>query len=149
MSPSACLLRHLGQVQYLEWTASSPHESGWSGTGTGSVVVQTGPAGRLLLRETGLWQPQFGAQIRFRSGYSWFIIGPERVGLEHLRWGPDHPVYLLDLVWQGGGLWCSALPHHCREDRYDLKIQIQARKVRLKWTVIGPHKQDYLELRYF
>jgi hypothetical protein len=49
---------------------------------------------------------------RFRNVFRWTLLGPKLVRLEHLRFGPDHPVYLFELAQDANGTWTSNRLHH-------------------------------------
>ncbi len=69
-------------------------------------------------------------------------------GLEHLRFGEDHPVYLFDLALAGEREWRSVSPHLCREDCYSAVLIVGDDNIVLRWSVNGPRKQETIEYVY-
>src|SRR5262249_36772553 len=114
----------------------------------GSVLVESPAETVLTFAETGTWQTRAGRETRFTNAYRWTAAGPDRVRLEHLRFGPEHPVYLFDLTCLGGGVWSSAGPHQGREDCYTAELRLRDRGMQLGWVVSGPKKQEGIDYEY-
>ncbi|HMB91505.1 MAG TPA: hypothetical protein VKP65_11705 [Rhodothermales bacterium] len=87
----------LARVQRLSFVAESALATGWNGAGQGGVRVTAPEASVWLFEETGTWQPDGGPVLPFRNVFRWTKRGAV-IGLEHLRFGPDAPVLLFDLI---------------------------------------------------
>lgn len=86
----------LGSVRDLTFTASSSASTGWTGSGTGTVDVSQPASDVFIYTESGTWAQSGGKQLSFTNVYRWTLLR-ESLRLEHLRFGPDNPVYLFDL----------------------------------------------------
>ncbi len=86
----------LGVVRDLAFNASSSASTGWTGSGTGTVDVAQPSSDILVYTESGTWSPGGGNPLNFTNVYRWTLLS-ETLRLEHLRFGPDNPVYLFDL----------------------------------------------------
>lgn len=141
------LWRLLGDVRCLAFVAASEAATGWNGCGVGTVVVSGAGDGGMTFHEAGTWRPDAGGEIRFRNVYRWTVLG-DRVRLEHLRFGADHPVYLFDLVPGDDGAWRSDSAHVCGEDCYSAGLWVEDGEVVLRWAIDGPRKRERIEYRY-
>jgi hypothetical protein len=91
--------QRLGEVQSLRFVARSNNSTGWNGTGKGDVIVDRIFDNVLTYTERGTWQSDAGLTFGFSNVFRWSLTdGGERIRLEHLRFGADRPVYLLDLA---------------------------------------------------
>lgn len=125
----------------------SKEESGWNGKGTGEVVViKEGNA--LLFNEKGSWQNREGVEMKFSNVFRWTLDRSAGViSLEHLRRGPDHPVFLFHMAPSGNHALSSVDSHLCDGDTYFGQIHLDKYGLRLNWRVIGPKKNE--EIDYF
>lgn len=146
-SPLERLWDRLAGVRHLSFVAQSALATGWNGAGRGEVVVTSPVDAVLLFQETGFWQPEGGRALPFRNVFRWTNPGGG-IRLEHLRYGPDAPVFLFDLVQQADGIWHAADPHPCRNDRYDACLTLQPDGFDLTWTITGPKKQERIVYQY-
>jgi hypothetical protein len=137
----------LRQVRTLSFIARSAGLTGWNGRGSGMVVVESAGEGVITFAESGFWRPEGGRDIRFHNVFRWSKAG-EAIRLEHLRFGADRPVYLFDLAPAADGEWRSVSPHLCSEDCYAAAMRIQEDKIVLRWSVIGPQKNEEIEYVY-
>lgn len=148
MSPLTLLWHRLGHVQTLEFLARSSGQTGWDGQGIGTVTVQADREDVWIYYESGTWQPTLGgADLRFRNTYRWTRL-TDRVRLEHLRFGPENPVLLFDLVPENEGVWKSASGHLCQEDCYTASLLLADDHLLLCWAIVGPRKNESIEYRY-
>src|SRR5437870_4089499 len=72
--------------------------SAWTGSGHGSVVVASPADDVVTFTEAGTWRSDRGSEFRLRNVFRWSAVGSELVRLDHLRFGPDHPVHLFNLA---------------------------------------------------
>jgi hypothetical protein len=138
-------------VQELTFEARSHAipNTGWNGIGKGSVRAEKLDAGVILFHEQGTWTPEVGRQTNFTNVFRWTADNDGCfVRLEHLRFGPDRPVYLFDLVPIDGNVLESSEPHVCREDLYAAKMNFDEQTIRLRWTIDGPKRAETITYTY-
>ena len=138
----------LSRVQNLRFLARSELPTGWNGHGSGTVVVEQPTDDILIFWESGVWQPQGGGEVDFSNIFRWSRLEAAVIRLEHLRYGPEQPVYLFDLTAQSDGEWKSVEPHLCREDVYAARLRYDEPSILMTWTITGPKKQERLEYSY-
>lgn len=136
-------------VDALEFVAKSQASSptGWVGKAVGRVEVQLVDSDRLMFLESGSWSTPEGRTIQFSNTFRWSRDGG-RIQLEHLRFGPDRPVYLFGLVVGGSDELVSDSPHVCSEDLYAATLNLTD-EIRLSWTVTGPAMSESITYRYW
>ena len=141
----------LRMIQKLEFMTQSllGSNSGWSGSGRGSVRVEEIDAGTILFRENGSWASEQGREFAFNNVFRWTLDseGPY-IRLEHLRFGPKKPVYLFDLVSVSESILESTEPHVCRDDLYSARMEYAILAIHLRWTVIGPKTNERIRYTY-
>jgi len=128
----------------------SKEEKGWEGKGKGDVLVVRQSDSVLIFHERGSWKVEQGKDIEFSNIFRWtFDRRACLISLEHLRLGPDHPVFLFHLAPMRHNLLASVESHLCEEDSYLAQIPWDQDCIRLNWRVIGPRKNEELEYCYF
>lgn len=140
----------IASVSRLEFEAkSSRGELGWNGSGKGDVVVET--AGHtVLFTERGRWTPEGGGELTFKNIFRWMLKPDQQwIGLEHLRFGEDHPVFLFDLHVVGEGELEAVEPHMCVNDRYTGRLILKKKGFEMTWQIQGPAKDEQIWYRYF
>jgi hypothetical protein len=74
------------------------------------------------------------------------------MGLEHLRFGEQNPVRLVEIEkndCDGSDLsWVCTSPHMCGKDRYALKLVVKICELNLVWTINGPVKNQISTICY-
>ena len=116
------------------------------GRAEGNVEVKMEADTCMLFIEAGSWDTPDGRSIDFKNTYRWNLDG-NRIRLEHLRFGPDRPVYLFDLVPESDRCMVSAEPHVCSEDLYTATLDC-GEEIGLNWTVVGPKKKETIAYVY-
>jgi len=140
----------LSDVSRLLFNAAtkSKDESGWNGKGKGEVFVLKEGSDILIFNEKGTWQNNRGPEVSFSNAFRWTLDRKAGViSLEHLRRGPDRPVFLFHLAPSGKHSLASIDSHLCGEDTYFGSIHIDRYGLRLNWRVIGLKKNE--ELNYY
>ena len=134
----------------LRFDARTEAATGWEGIGTGKVAVSEPMAGVLVFTEAGTWQPSAAERptIKFNNVFRWSAIG-ELLRLEHLRFGPNAPVLLFDMVPGEDGVWREVSPHQCREDCYTASLTVEDGQVVVAWYIVGPHKRESIQYAYW
>lgn len=126
----------------------SKEEKGWNGKGQGEVNITKEGSNTLVFNEKGTWQGKLGGEVSFSNIFRWTLdrkLG--LISLEHLRRGPDHPVFLFHLAPSGKHSLLSVDAHLCEEDTYLGQIHFNQHPLCLNWRVIGPKKNE--EIDYF
>ncbi len=142
------LWKKLGEVRRLTFNAKSRSKDGWNGKGKGEVVVTREKDSVLLFAERGSWHGKQG-EVCFSNTFRWTL--DQRAGvisLEHLRRGPDHPVFLFHLAPSSSSSLASVDSHLCGSDAYFGKIFYEKQYLRLNWRVIGPRKNEEIDYYY-
>jgi len=132
----------LCSVQGLQFTAKSRNrKSGLNGTGTGTVTVTTIDNSTIIFTEHGKWTTDSGLELVFDNTYRWTLIEDAgTVRLEHLRFGPNRPVFLLDLVPTNNVIYKSVSPHCCGTDSYTAIMEFKNDLIYVRWHIEGPGK---------
>jgi hypothetical protein len=141
--------QRLAEVKSLTFHAKtkSKEQGGWNGQGKGEVTVVKEGDNILLFHEKGSWQGERG-EIDFSNLFRWTLDRSSgMISLEHLRRGPNHPVFLFHLIPSGSHSLASLDSHLCAEDTYFGQIFSDRHGLRLNWRVIGPKKNE--EIDYF
>ena len=133
----------LRDVRAVSFVARCETGTGWAGAGV-IAVSEPGPW-ILVLEESGHVRPHGHRDFQFTNVFRWSRLG-EVLRLEHLRFGPDHPVFLFDLAPGQDGEWREVSPHVCREDFYSASMRVEAGQLVVRWSIRGPRKQ--VSIRY-
>lgn len=139
----------LANIKELTFNAKtkSKEEKGWDGKGKGHVIAEK-KGNVLLFQEKGTWQGKKGDVVNFSNVFRWTLDRNACiVSLEHLRRGPDHPVFLFHLAPSGNLSLTSVDSHICEGDTYFGQLFLEPYSLRLNWRVIGPSKNE--EIDYF
>lgn len=127
----------------------SKEDTGWNGKGEGEVIVAKDGANILIFNEKGTWQDKQGAEVSFSNVFRWTLdrdVGV--ISLEHLRRGPNHPVFLFHLVPSGRQSLSSVDSHLCGGDAYFGQVRFDRYNLRLNWRVIGSKKNEEIDYYY-
>lgn len=121
-------------------------ENGWNRKGGGKVLVSSPSDAQILFHERGSWNEQ---NIGFSNTFRWTLDRlSTMISLEHLRHGPDQPVFLFHLIPSKGGSLISLDSHLCEEDVYLAAVTWNNSRISLNWRVIGPHKNEEMQYTY-
>lgn len=127
----------------------SKEEKGWNGKGCGEVIVTKEEPHSLIFHEKGTWQDKQGIEVCFSNVFRWTLDRQVCViSLEHLRRGPDHPVFLIHLAPSGKNILSSVDSHLCEGDAYFGQVSFDRYGLRLNWRVIGPKKNEEIDYHY-
>jgi Family of unknown function (DUF6314) len=98
----------------------------------------------VIFNENGMWNNKTAAT----NVYRWTFIQDSQIKLEHLRFGENHPVFLVHLALNNNGIWENVQPHICSKDEYFAKLKIDKNIIELKWKISGPAKSTKIICRY-
>lgn len=145
------LMADLRRLQTLSFSAHSAKATGWNGQGQGAVSIEGPSPDVILFRESGHWHPtgrEALPPLQFRNVYRWTLVDDQTVRLEHLRLGPEQPVFLVDLQAAAPHKWNTVEPHQCSADRYALQVLVHADGLEMHWSITGPKKDEHIVYVY-
>jgi hypothetical protein len=99
-----------GNLWYCLENTKGLQFTGPSGAGIGIVTVTSPAEGVLLFVEKGTWKTNLGVALTFFNTFRWTRKGQD-ICLEHLRLGPNHPVFLFVLTPLSENSWESVAGH--------------------------------------
>lgn len=139
----------LTKVSQLTFHAKSRSEEiGWNGKGSGEVIIKREGYNTLVFTEKGSWRGERD-EVSFSNVFRWTLDRNANViSLEHLRRGPDYPVFLFHLAPSGSQTLSSVDSHLCGGDTYFGQIHFDVKSLRLNWRVIGPKKNEEIDYYY-
>jgi hypothetical protein len=141
-------LKHVRELS-LQARTRSKDETGWNGSGNGNVLVTQDSSSILTFHERGTWQVQKAQNMTFSNTFRWSLdLSAGMISLEHLRQGPNNPVFLFHLASTGNQHLASVESHLCAEDVYMAQVAWDRHHIRLFWRVIGPKKNEEMEYYY-
>lgn len=129
--------------------SKSKEDKGWNGKGQGQVTLTKEGYNILIFNEKGSWQDKQGNEVSFSNIFRWTLdrhVGV--ISLEHLRRGPESPVFLFYLAPNGKHSLSSVDSHLCGGDTYFGQIHFDRYSLRLNWRVIGPKKNEEIDYYY-
>lgn len=139
----------LPKVTQLTFHAKTREDTSFNGRGKGEVTVVKQDHNTCLFNEKGSWRNRTGEEMSFTNVFRWTLdrmVG--MVSLEHLRRGPDHPVFLVHLAPTSRHTLSSVDSHLCEEDTYFGQMHFDRHSLRLSWRVIGPKKNEEFDYYY-
>lgn len=141
---------NLKKINHLFFLASSKRNGALSSQ-AGEAQVEMIPLNphTLVSQEKGSWIQNQVPGIAFNNSFRWTLdLGEERIGLEHLRYGSDHPVFLFYLAPSSPFTLEAANEHVCAADIYLGKIEWSDELIEFHWRIVGPLKNDQLTYQY-
>jgi hypothetical protein len=136
-------------ITQLTFQARTKEKTGWSGKGQGKVITTKLGDNGLLFTEKGIWQDKQATEMHFSNTFRWTLDRVARmISLEHLRRGPDYPVFLFNLAPVGTHALASIDAHLCGEDIYCGQVDFDRYSIYLRWRVIGPRKNEEIDYSY-
>lgn len=141
----------LKKVTLLTFNArtKSKEEWGWNGKGRGEVDVTREGDNTLIFNEKGTWQNKQAVEVNFSNVFRWTLDRFAGViSLEHLRRGPENPVFLFHLAPTSKHSLSSVDSHLCEGDTYFGQIHFDRYSLSLNWRVIGTKKNEELDYYY-
>lgn len=130
-----------------KFTVEVTSENKLFATGEGHVNVENETPGIVTWREHGHWDRRLNS-VEFNNVYRWSSLHRQALGLEHLRYGDNQPVQLVELVKNSSRLWVCRCPHKCGQDRYRLSLEIKDDELTMVWQITGPNKNQVSRVCY-
>ncbi len=116
--------------------------------GQGHVVVTKEGANVLIFHEKGTWHSKDGTEVDFSNVFRWTLDRHRAViALEHLRQGPQYPVFLFHLAPFNTQCLVSVDSHLCEGDTYFGQMGADPKSLSLHVRGIGPKKDE--EMNYY
>ncbi len=117
--------------------------------GKAEVVVSSANERNLIFQEKGYWLVDHFPDTAFNNSFRWTLdMNASLITLEHLRYGPAHPVFLFNLAPTKRWILESVDAHLCGEDTYLGNIIWNRDQIKFHWRIIGPRKNDELIYQY-
>ena len=144
------VLNRLRRVRRLRFESRSAAGTGWDGEGKGGVAVGEPAPGVLVFEEQGHWQAAAPGRepTAFRNVFRWSAQPSGALRLEHLRRGPEQPVFLFDMAPTAEGHWREIEAHQCAADRYAATLVCEGPLLQVRWTIAGPRKREAIHYTY-
>lgn len=119
--------------------------------GEGVVSIRDPNSETMTFFEKGKWSSiQNKEQMAFTNILRWRLDPKkEKIYLEHLRMGVDHPIHLLTFTQVEDHLFKSLDPHQCKEDTYFGSVLFDDHYIHLNWRILGPKKNKLMSVVYF
>lgn len=149
--PLAALWKRLTNIKTLTFSAQSrqSNPSGWNGNGSANVKAEVLTPHCLIFHEQGVWTSEEGKTFDFKNSYRW-TWNPTKglITLEHLRRGPDNPVFLFELTPVSETMFETLRPYLCRHDTYLATLTSHGEVIEFKWRILGPRKNEEIHYCY-
>lgn len=135
----------MGSVSHFSINAKA--DSQWQALGKGIVKLRKPDQLTLIWEEAGQWDSTLN-NLEFSNTYRWTRIDHNEIRLEHLRYGEDQPVQLVNVHCQHDDSWMSIEPHLCGQDSYQLDLKTEEKCLILNWQIKGPKKNQFSTICY-
>ena len=140
----------MNQIQYLSFaTKLRKGEEGITQVGKAQVIVSSPDPSTCIFQEKGHWFKEGQPETAFNNSFRWTLsLEHSLITLEHLRYGPSHPVFLFHMTVTSPFVLESVDPHLCAADTYLGNILWNPSQIDFHWRIIGPSKNDELMYHY-
>ena len=115
---------------------------------SGTVLIEASHANEIIFNENLRWENRNSLLLNSRNVYRWKFTDSGNIKLDHLRFGKDKPVFLVEFTQTGKDNWTGIEPHDCNKDLYSAKLNIENNNIILHWTVSGPTENYTLKTVY-
>ena len=92
----------------------------------------------IITEELGDWVNNEGQKVVSKNTYKWTIRNDSILKLEHLRFGEEKPIFLVNFYNDKNNLWKSLKPHICEQDIYQAELVISHTNIKLTWSIETP-----------
>lgn len=145
------LWKRLLRVKHLSFSAQSKaeHPSGWNGIGKAKVEIHRVASHSVIFKEEGNWTSHEGNQFDFKNALRWTWHGSKPLLiLEHLHYGPEHPIVLFELKPMSQTQFEVVQPFFCKKDTYLADLYCDHHFIQLHWRILGPRKNEEINYIY-
>ncbi len=115
---------------------------------SGKVKTERPSEKEIIFYEHIRWENEDSLLINARNIYRWTFISPGKIKLEHLRFGENKPLFLVELSKVKKNTWESIEPHNCNNDLYSAELSMNDENTVLSWSVKGPTENYSLKTIY-
>lgn len=120
-----------------------------AGQAFGEVHIHEENKNTLVFTEQGQWHEGSPQEMVFHNTLRWSLdLSAGLISLEHLRYGPNKPVFLIALSPLGPNTLQSIDSHLCCSDCYFGRIEFTEKYIRFLWRILGPKKNEVLHHTY-
>ncbi|MES2200453.1 MAG: DUF6314 family protein [Chlamydiota bacterium] len=141
------LLRTIKQLSFSVTTKQG--EEQYTKVGKAEVVISSPSPSILIYSEKGYWFREEMPESTFNNSFRWTLdLKNSLISLEHLRYGPLHPVFLFQMTFKKPSVLEAIDSHLCASDVYLGYILRSKTGFDFYWRIIGPAKNDRLTYRY-
>ena len=116
---------------------------------SGFVNVEKKHNNEIIFNEQLHWENESSLLINSRNAYRWIFCNSGNIKLEHLGFGKDSPVFLVEPSPSGENKWTGIQPHKCNDDLYSAELKLENTDIILSWNVKGPTENYRLKTKYF
>lgn len=127
--------------------SESEKPTGWEGTGEGTVRIEKIDERTLLMHEEGTRKTKGFPNIHFTNLSKW-TLRDHSIALEHLRFGANQPVFLVEFTLETPLKLVSKSPHVCGQDVYKATLVWKTPSLILHWSIQGPYKNEQIQYTY-
>ncbi len=120
----------------------STKENSWQGFA--KICVTSEGNNVILFHEKGEWENN---SLSFTNTLRW-TLHAGGISLEHLRFGSNFPVSLVEFTLIAENSLVSINPYLCGADRYSANIFWDQDGIQLHWNVQGPLKNEEIHSHY-
>jgi DNA-binding transcriptional ArsR family regulator len=140
-------LKNVTQVTLVA-KSHSQHTPQFNRKGNGKVKVM-GEGNTLVFQEQGCWVGKSNESVNYTNSFRWsWEKGDLSLGLEHLRFGENNPIFLFHLTPKKDNRLTSLHSHLCGNDSYFGWLQYNPLFLQLKFKTLGPQKNEEVEYIY-
>lgn len=115
---------------------------------SGIVVTAREKKRGIIFEEILQWESGTGPEMNSKNTYRWALTESGTIKLEHLRFGRENPVFLVEFEPTASGKWETIVPHNCNNDLYSARLEIHKDSLLLSWNVKGPAENYSLKTIY-
>ncbi len=115
---------------------------------SGEVKIEKPSEEEIVFYEQVQWKNESSLLINSKNIYRWTFLPSGNIRLEHLRFGKDNPVFLVELSMSEKNIWRSIEPHNCNNDLYSAELNMLNENPVLCWSVTGPTENYLLKIFY-
>ena len=115
---------------------------------SGKVEVEIVTGMEIIFKEYLRWENENNLLLNSKNVYRWSFLNTGNIKLDHLRFGKNNPVFLVELFKATENTWKSRGPHDCNSDLYFAELVLQNENPVLSWEVKGPSENYSLKTVY-
>jgi len=103
----------------------------------------------IITEELGKWVNNYGQRVVSKNIFKWSALNDSILKLEHLRFGEEKPLFLVNFYNEKNYLWKSLEPHICGQDIYNAELDIFPTNIKLEWKINTPKHTYTIVSKYY